>query len=445
MAKIEICTVGGYDEVGKNMTAIKVDDDVILIDMGLNLEEYISYTEDDDVTMFGAQELIAVDAIPNVTLIEDWRDKVRAIIPTHAHLDHIGAIPYLADKYSADILCTPFSAAVLRRILKDEKVRLENRIRVLNVNSTCQVTDDIGIEFISMTHSTPQTVMVAVHTKYGTLIYANDFKIDLTPVLGKKPNLARLKELGDKGVLCLIMESTYAPDHMKTPSEMVAKHMLRHVMLDTDSKGKAVIVTTFSSHMARLKSIIEFAKKMNRKVLFMGRSLAKYTEAAEEVGLVQFSKEVEIVKYGDKIKRRCKRITERNRHQYVYVVTGHQGEPRATLNKMVDKRVDFDFRPGDHVIFSCKTIPTATNIANRKSLEEKLKARGVRIFNDVHVSGHAAREDLREMLEIIRPKHLIPAHGDAGKTESLAELALGMGYKKDKVHIMHNGNRLILV
>src|SRR3989338_6253494 len=170
---IEICAVGGYNEVGKNMTAVKVDDEVVIFDMGIHLDPYIRYTEDEDVHNITTAELLNVGAIPNDSVIEDWRKHVKAIIPTHAHLDHIGAIMFLSNKYKAPIICTPFTAEVIRTISTDDKITLKNKTTVLNANSTHNLTKNIKVEFINITHSTPQTVMVALHTKYGTIIYAN--------------------------------------------------------------------------------------------------------------------------------------------------------------------------------------------------------------------------------------------------------------------------------
>ncbi|MBI2647293.1 ribonuclease J, partial [Candidatus Woesearchaeota archaeon] len=159
-----------------------------------------------------------------------------------------------------------------------------------------------------MTHSTPQTVVIALHTKYGTILYANDFKFDLFPTLGKKPNFKRLEELGKQKILALICDSTYAADARKMPSEAIAKQMLREVMLSVNSKNKHVVVTTFSSHIARLKSILEFGQKMGRKIVFMGRSMAKYIKASENTGIANFTSKVEVLKYGNQIKRKLEKI-----------------------------------------------------------------------------------------------------------------------------------------
>jgi ribonuclease J len=439
---IEICTVGGYNEVGKNCTAIKINDELLILDMGLHLENYIKYTQDEDIVNLNASELVKVGAIPDLAVIKDWIGKTKAIIPTHAHLDHVGAIPYVGHFLKAPIFCTPFTSAVIRSILRNEKINLKNTIKTMNINSSYQITPDIKIEFINITHSTPQTVMVAMHTKQGIIIYANDFKFDQYPTLGQKPDFKRLEELGKKGVLALICDSTYAGEDKKMPSESVAKEMLRDVMLGTDSKHNIIVVTTFSSHLARLKSIIEFGKKLNRKIVFLGRSLDKYVRAGEEVGIVRFSKEVEMVSFGKHIKRKLKEI-EKQREKYLLVVTGHQGEPKATLSKMAQGIFKFKFKPDDHIIFSCKVIPSPTNIGNREILENELKKQRVRIFKDIHVSGHAAREDLRDLINLVKPKHIIPAHGELKMTSALTQLASQMGYEPNKdVHLMQNGQRI---
>lgn len=438
---IEICSVGGYDEVGENMTAIKVDNDVIILDMGLHLENYIKLTEDWDLINVNYEELIKIDAVPNVTYIDKWKDKVRAIVPTHAHLDHIGAIPFMGHLFDAPVICSPFTAEVIKTIINDEKIKFSNKIKVLNPNSGIKITDDLTIEFVSITHSTPQTVMVVLHTKYGKIVYANDYKFDNYPVLGTKANIKRLKEIGKHGdVLCLITDALYSSDHRKMPSESVAREMLKDVLLGTNSEGRGIVVTTFSSHIARLKSIVDFGQKLGRKIVFLGRSLNKYVTAAEEVGFVNFSQKVEIIKYSSKIKARLTRLLKEGKEKYLVVVTGHQGEPKSVLARMVDGM--YNFQSGDYVVFSSQVIPTPVNQRDRQVMEEKLERYGVRIFRDIHVSGHAAREDQRDLIEMLKPKHIIPAHGDQGKTSAVKELAAELGYKQDDIHVMKDGEFL---
>ncbi len=441
---LTIHAIGGYNEVGKNMTLIEVDDEAVVLDMGLHLEKYIAYTQDEDIEHLSAAELMKVGAIPDITLLGDLKKKVKAIVPTHAHLDHVGALIFLSNRFDCPIIGTQFTKSVISAIIKDEKITFKNPIKVLNAGSSIKISKNIEIEFVNTTHSTPQTVMAAIHTKYGTIIYANDFKFDSYPAFGKKPDFPRLKELGEKGVKALIVDCLRADKEGKTPSENVAKDMLRDVMLGTESEDKLVVVTTFASHLARLKSIVEFGEQIKRKVIFMGRSLGKYTAAGKEAGIANFSEEVQILKFKKQIKRILKKI-EKDRGKYLLVVTGHQGEPKSVLSRMVKGEFDFKLEKGDHVIFSSTVIPTATNKANSEILEKKLKAQGVRIFRDIHVSGHAGKEDLRDLLIMTEPENIIPAHGDLKMKSAFSELAYEMGYEYgNNLHLIRDGQKINL-
>ena len=441
---IQLCTIGGYNEIGRNCTAIKIDEEVIILDLGIHLEKYIRYTEDEDIKKFSANELIKAGALPDLSIIEDWIEKVIAVVPTHAHLDHIGAIPYLSDRFNAPIISTPFTNAVIRAILEDENMTLKNPLKVVNINSKYKISDNIEIEFVNITHSTPQTAMVVLHTKKGAILYANDFKIDNFPTLGLKPNFDRLKEIASEGVLAFIVDSLYADTAGKTPSEEVAKTMLKDVLLSTNSDEKAIIVSTFSSHIARIKSIVEIGKQINRKIIFLGRSLSKYVSAAEECGIINLSDEVEIIKYSSQVKKRIKQLNN-DKEKYIIVCTGHQGEKQAVLSKIAREEINFNFEKGDIVIFSCTVIPTNLNITNREELEIDLEKKGARIFKDIHVSGHGSKEDMRDMIELLKPKYIIPAHSDLRREALLAQLASDMGYELgEKVFIMQNKQRLEL-
>ena len=441
---IEIYAVGGYNEVGKNCTAINVDGEVLIIDLGIHLENYIRLTEDEDLVKINADKLMDVGAVPNISVLDNVKRNVKAIVIGHAHLDHVGAVPYVANKFNAPVICSPYTAEVLKNILKDDKIRINNDIKTLNLNSFYKISENIKIEFIHITHSVPQAALIAIHTDYGIILYANDFKFDLYPVLGKKPNFKRLEELGKEGIIASVVESTYASDARKMPSESVAREMLKDVLLGTDNKDNLIIVTTFSSHIARLKSIIEFGQKLNRKIIFLGRSLAKYVKAAENIGIVDFSKDVEIVKYSRQIERMLKKV-DKDREKYLLIVTGHQGEPKSVLYKIAKGEFEFDLYPEDSVVFSCRTIPTPTNIENRDALENELKQTGVRIFKDIHQSGHAAREDLRDFINLVKPKNIIPAHGTKEMRDALAELCTEMRYKTGKnIFLIKDGQKIEL-
>lgn len=438
---IDICTVGGYNEVGKNMTAVKIGNESIILDMGFYLPAIIDFEEEGgDRTRIGPQHLIDIGAIPNDTVISSWKPSVKAIIPSHAHLDHIGAIPTLASKYKCPVLGTPYTIKVLKNMMKDDRMRIKNQIKPMPPNSSYKISPDIEVEFINMTHSTLQTAMIAVHTKRGTIIYANDFKFDDHPVVGKKPNYKRLKEIGKGNVIALIVDSIYAGADRKTPSEKVARELLKDVMLGTNNSNNGMIATCFASHIARLRSIVDFGEKLGRRVIFLGRSLSKYVKAAESLNLVNFSN-VEVVGFASQVKRHIPKINKKYK-KYLVVCTGGQGEPGAVLTRMSTGSIPFNFHSGDQVLFSNKVIPVGINIAARQELEARLKQKKVRIFKDLHTSGHCSREDLRDLIEMVKPQHIIPAHGNLTMRSALMDLGIDMGYSQKNIHLVRNGLKI---
>ncbi len=432
---MKIFSIGGYSEVGKNMTAVQVQDDVVIFDAGLYLPPIVELEESERAGLMNEKHLRRIQAIPNDTILDQLNlsSKVRAILIGHAHLDHVGAVPYLASRYNADILGTPFTMNVLKTIIKDEKAPISNNLKDVQPNSSIPLKSksNLKAEFVHITHSTLQSSMLALHTKEGVVLYANDFKFDNFPQLGKKPNYEALKSLAKEGVKALIVESLYADDERKTASEKVARGLLEDVMLGTDNEGSSIIVTTFSSHIARLQSIVDFSKQLGRKVVFAGRSLNKYVQAAIQAKLCPFQKDVIMLAYRKQAESFFKKINK-DKDNYVIVVTGHQGEPHSMLDRISRNETTLKLEPKDHVIFSSKTIPTEINIANKGQMDKRLKHAGCRIFNDVHVSGHAGREDLRDFINMINPEHIVPAHGDLPKLSALTELATELGYKLGK-------------
>ncbi|MBD3319272.1 RNase J family beta-CASP ribonuclease [Candidatus Woesearchaeota archaeon] len=443
---IEICAVGGYGEVGKNMTAIRVDDEVVICDLGIHLPNWIRFTEHDEgeVVRYSRKKLIDEGAIPDDSIINDWRAKVVALVPSHAHLDHVGAVPFLARRYECPIFGSPFTMEVLKTILHDERIVLPNELKTVLVGSRVRISQKIELEFIHMTHSTPQTTMIVLHTPYGGVLYGCDFKIDDSPTLGPKPDYAALERAGKQGLACAMVDSLYADHKGKTPSEAYAKELLREVMFGENFRGHGLIVTTFSSHIARLASIVEFAKKLKRKPIFLGRSLSKYTTAAQEAGLIKFD-DVEIVKYGRKVRRRLREI-ERQKGEYLICMTGHQGEPNAVLSRIADGKLRFHFDKGDAVLFSCHVIPAEINRQNRQVLEKKLADQGVRMYRDLHVSGHGRQDDIRQLVSLCKPKMLIPMHSEPPMMDAFCEVSKQMGYKiGETLFPVRNGDRLKIV
>src|SRR3989344_4432729 len=262
---MKIHAIGGYDEVGKNMSALEIGEDVFIFDSGLFLPAIIGVEERDKVlTEKGMRSL---GALPDDTYLDlhNLRQNVRAILVSHAHLDHVGGIPYNAPRYRAEVLGTKFTMEVLKVLMKDNNQSIPNRIIGVNPNSSYIIkgkNEKYKIEFINITHSTIQSAIIAIHTKEGVVLYANDYKLDNTPTFGDKPNYKRLKELSIIGVKALIVECLYAPDDRKTPSEKIARGLLEDVFFTTDNHKSGMIVTTFSSHIARLKSITEFGRRL---------------------------------------------------------------------------------------------------------------------------------------------------------------------------------------
>ncbi len=439
---IEVTCIGGFSKTEGNSVAVKIGDEVIILDMGLSMEDYIKYTEDrEDIAPKTYKELLRVNAVPNYDYISEWKNKVKAIIPSHGHLDHVGAIPFAATLFpGAPVISTPYTIEILKSIIWDENIQIPNKFISINSNSSFRISANITAEFVHITHSIPHTAIVVLHTPYGKVMYANDFKLDDHPVLGKKPNYQRLQQLGKEGVKLLIVNCLYAHEHKKCPSESVAKQMLKDVTLGVRSEGRAMIVTTFSSHIARLKSIIEVGKSLNRKVVFLGRSLDKYVQAAERIELVNFSKEVKLIRQREKVAQTLQRIQGEGRGKYLIVCTGHQGEPRAILSRIARKELPFKFAPGDIVVFSCQVIPVQINIQNRERLEKALHQHNVRIFRDVHVSGHGHLEDHRDLLEMLRPENIIPIHAEPAKAKMLGELAKRLGL--ENTFACQDGKRL---
>ncbi|MEK6928851.1 MAG: MBL fold metallo-hydrolase RNA specificity domain-containing protein [Nanoarchaeota archaeon] len=438
--------IGGYNEVGKNMTALEIDDDVILFDSGLFLPAIVGVSEKEKIpTERGMRSL---GALPNDIYLEKegLRNKVRAILVSHAHLDHVGAIPYNAYRYKADVVGTPFTMSVLKVLMEDSKQKIRNKIVSVNVNGTYFVKGrkNYKVEFLNMTHSTIQSAIIAVHTPDGIVLYANDYKLDNSPVFGDKPNYSRLKELSKIGVKALIVDCLYAPDDRKTPSEKIARSLLEDVFFKSENHNSGMIITTFSSHIARLKTIVEFGRKLNREVVFLGRSLNKYVTAARRIGKAPFINDIKIFTYRKQLEKTLKNINK-NKKNYLIVCTGHQGEPGSILDRIARKQLSLNLSSGDHIIFSSKTIPTQINEDNRKELEKRLKKQNVKIFDNIHVSGHGGRVDLRDLIKITNPQHVIPSHGDLKKLTAGANLAEEMGYKLNKtVHLMQNGHSITI-
>jgi ribonuclease J len=371
---------------------------------------------------------------------------VVGIVCSHGHLDHIGAIPKLAHRYKAPIYGTPFTAELIKQEIESErKFEVANKLHAVKCGEITELSKDVSIELIRVQHSIIDSAFIAVHTPSGPILYACDFKIDRTPVIGEVPNFKRLKELGKDGVLAMITESTNVNRSGKTPSEAVARDLVWDALLGTEETEGGVIVTTFSSHIARLKSIIEAAEKMNRIPVLLGSSMERYFGTALKMGYVTKPDNMRIFGYRKSINKEFKRIQDDGKKKYLPIVTGHQGEPDAIMGRIASGEVDYKLETGDKIIFSANVIPNQLNLANRYALDTKLKMRGARIYDNVHVSGHAYKEDHWELLRMVKPEHVIPAHGTLEMHAAYAEMAEDTGYEfGETMHILRNGQELSL-
>ena len=444
---MEICTIGGYEEVGKNMTAVKLDDDVIILDIGVFLPPIVELEESETKDKLSLEKLRKIGALPNDLVLDSlgWKDKVRAIILSHAHLDHLGGVPYLANRYpNAPIYATPFTMAVLENIMEDEKIQIRNPRIIVQSDSSHTIkgkSQNYRVDFVHTTHSTLECIFPVIHSKEGAIVYALDFKFDNFPTMGNPTNYKKLKELS-RNVKVLIVDALYSGTNRKTPSERIAKDLLEEAFSSVRDRNSALFITTFSSHIARLKSIVEFGKRTGRQIIFMGRSLNKYVNAAIKVKKCPFQKDIRLIKYRKQINSMLEKI-EKSRGRFLIACTGHQAEPGSIMDRIVRGETPFKFRTGDNVIFSSSVIPTPVNILARERMDKKLRTMAVRVQTDVHVSGHGSREDLRELLNILKPKHIIPAHGSLQQEAPMIELASEVGYKFGETsHLSSNGKVL---
>jgi ribonuclease J len=432
---MEVVPIGGYEEVGRNMTLVRDGDDSIILDMGIRLDRVLIH-EDTDISKLSQDELVRRGIIPDDTVI---KEKIKAIILSHGHLDHLGAVTLLASKYNAPIVGTPYTLELVKRELRHVKPKKRLNLQVLNQGESLYVSENMEVEFIRVTHSIPQSSLVAVHGRNGTLLYANDFKLDDHPVIGSKPDYRRLKKLGRSGIKGLIVETTRINNEGRTPSESIAKRLIEDSLVKTDGR-KGLMVTTFSSHISRIKSITRMASAIDRIPVLLGRSMEKYIGIAEELGIIELPDNARL--YGDRnaIKKILGRIVKNGKQKYLLVVTGHQGEPDALLSKIAGKRLPYRVSKGDQVVFSADVIPNPINVANRYAMETKLKMQGARLFKGNHVSGHAAREDHRDLIKILQPEIIIPCHGDLRMLASYAELAEDEGYALNRdLFLVRNG------
>jgi len=447
--EIEIATIGGYEEVGRQMTAVRAGEDVVIFDMGLNLSKVLIHDNVETERMHSL-DLIDMGAIPDDRVMSEIEGDVQAIVPTHGHLDHIGAISKLAHRYDAPVMGTPFTIELVKQQIQgEEKFGVENDLVKMEAGGTTRIGDDgVELEFVNVTHSIIDAINPVLHTPEGSIVYGLDKRMDHDPVVGDPIDMERFREIGreGEGVLCYIEDCTNAQKKGRTPSESVARRHLKDVIYSMEDYDGGIVATTFSSHIARVKSLVEFADDIGRQPVLLGRSMEKYSGTAERLDFVEFPDDLGMYGHRKSVDRTFKRIMSEGKENFLPIVTGHQGEPRAMLTRMGRGDTPYELEEGDKVIFSARVIPEPTNEGQRYQSETLLRMQGARIYDEVHVSGHLNREGHYEMLDALDPEHLIPAHQNMEGFAPYVELAESEGYEMgEDLHVTRNGNVITLV
>ena len=413
MAKsVRVIFLGGVGEIGKNMTALEFGDDIIIVDCGVE---------------FPREDSPGIDAIlPDITYIKENIDKVRGIVLTHGHEDHIGAIPYYADELRVPVYGTALTLGMLERKLSDRGLKA----KLIKIKEgDCVRLGCFEVEFIKVAHSMAGACALSVTTPLGIIFVTGDFKIDNTPIDGKKTNLQRIAEIGAKGVMLMLGESTNVERKGSSTSEMVVGQGLENIFVS--NPDKRIVVACFASSNYRVQQILWLAEKYGRKVVLAGRSMKGIVDVASRVGELQIPKGI-IADGAGKLPP----------EKVVVIATGSQGEPSSALNRM--SRGDFNkvsIGPDDVVVLSSTPIP-----GNEKSVYDvinNLFRRGANVvyeaMNDVHVSGHAYEEELKIMLSLVRPKFFMPVHGEYRHQFKHAEIAKNSGVRESNVVIPNIG------
>lgn len=418
--KVKVMALGGLNEIGKNMTVIEYKDEIVVIDAGL------SFPED---------EMLGVDiVIPDITYLLKNRDKVKGIFITHGHEDHIGALPYILKKIDVPVYGTRLSIGLIEVKLKEHKL---NNAK-LNVVTPKQIVKlkNISVEFIKNNHSIPGSCSLAIHTEQGVIFHTGDFKIDLTPIDGDVMDIHRICELGSSGVLLMLADSTNVEKPGFTMSEKIVGSGLDDLF--RKANGSRIIVATFASNIHRLQQIINMAVKFNRKVAISGRSMINVIGVAKELGYLDMEDDT-LIDLND--------ISKYDDSELVIITTGTQGEPMSALARMSSsEHKKVEIKKGDLVIISAHPIPGNEKLISK--VINLLFERGARVvYNDIadiHVSGHAAQEDLKFINRMVKPKFFMPVHGEFRMLKRHAALASELGMPEQNVFVMQTGQVLEL-
>lgn len=415
---VKVIPLGGLEQIGMNITAFEFEDSIIVVDCGL------SFPED---------EMLGIDlVIPDVTYLKENASKVKGLVITHGHEDHIGGIPYVLKELNLPIYATKLTMGLIENKLKEHNLMKTTRRKVIkhgqSINLGC-----FRIEFIRTNHSIADSAALAIYSPAGIIIHTGDFKIDYTPVFGQAMDLGRFAELGKKGVLALLCDSTNVQRPGYTSSERTVGKTFDHLF--EEYKMNRIIIATFASNVDRVQQIINTAYKYGRKVVVEGRSMVNIMATASELGFISMPENTLIEL--DKMKN----YTD---EQIVLITTGSQGETMAALSRMaasIHKKISI--KPNDTVIFSSNPIPGNEKAVSKVMNELAMKGAHV-VFEDTHVSGHACQEEIKLIYSLTKPQYAVPVHGEYRHLKSHAELAHVMGIAKENIFVLSTGDVLEL-
>ena len=415
-SKLKAIPLGGLEQIGLNITAFEYEDSIVVVDCGL------SFPED---------EMLGIDlVIPDITYLKENAEKVKGFVITHGHEDHIGALPYVLKELNIPIYATKLTMGIIENKLEEHGLMKTTKRKVVKFGQSINL-GQFRIEFIKTNHSIVDAAALAIYSPAGVVVHTGDFKVDYTPVFGDAIDLQRFAEIGKKGVLALMCDSTNAERAGFTPSEKTVGKTLDSLFLE--HKDTRILIATFASNVDRVRQIINTAEKFNRKVVVEGRSMVNIIDTASKLGYLQIA---------DRTLIDVEELKNYPPEKTVIITTGSQGESMAALSRMAgDNHKKISIMPGDTVIFSAHPIPgnekAVTNVIN----ELQMKGADV-IFQDVHVSGHACQEEIKLIYSLVKPKYAIPVHGEYKHRKAQAKIAAQLGMPKENIFMLQSGDVL---
>ena len=418
-SKLKIIPLGGLHEIGKNITVFEYEDEIIIVDCG------ISFPEDD---------MLGVDlVIPDVTYLIKNQDKIKGMVITHGHEDHIGGIPYFLKQINVPIYATRLTVGLISNKLEEHKLLRSTEMHTVNQGDTIQLGNNFKVEFIRSSHSIPDSVMLGITTPVGTILHTGDFKVDYTPIDGQIMDFGRIAELGQQGILALMADSTNAERRGFTMSESSVGEVFEKLFLNCT---KRIVVATFASNVHRIQQIVNSAVKYGRKIAVCGRSMINMISTAVELGYIDCPENLFID---------IDMIGSYTDDQLVIITTGSQGEPMSALTRMAagDHR-KVKITPNDLIIISATPIPGNEKYVS-KVIDDLMQLGAEVVYSalaDVHVSGHACQEEQKLILALAKPKYFIPVHGEYRQLRAHQETAELMGIDKDNIFMLTNGRVL---